>query len=226
MISGGSGACRSRGRREAMPNPVSRTCRSPQFTRMLAGFRSLWTRPRWWSLAQGRGDAEREAQEALQLHGRAEQPLERLAARILEHQHGPTALAHELQGPRRPGAVQLILQPVFVRQAIEDIRWRVFRGEEHRQHGVPAAIGIEARCSAENAVAILPQDLEALIHRRGTASAASSRGLRRYDRGGHFTRRGDRGSGINGHRGGDLHELPRPNRYHDRDRGTYAFVKL
>ena len=50
MNSGGAGACRSRGRREARPNPVSRTCPSAQFTRRWAGFRSLCTRPRAWSL--------------------------------------------------------------------------------------------------------------------------------------------------------------------------------
>ena len=110
-------------------------------------------------------------------------------------------------------------------EPIEDIRWRVFRGDERHQHSVPAAIGVEARRSAENGFAILRQDLEALIHQRGTVSGPSSPGLYRHDRGGHFNRRGVRGPGTNGHRGGDLHELPRPNRYHDRDRGTYTFVK-
>ena len=33
-----------------MPNPVSQTCPSALFTRIWAGLRSLWTRPRWWSL--------------------------------------------------------------------------------------------------------------------------------------------------------------------------------
>ena len=50
MTSGGSGACRSRGRREAMPNPVRRVRPSAQFTRILAGLTSLWTRPRWCAL--------------------------------------------------------------------------------------------------------------------------------------------------------------------------------
>jgi hypothetical protein len=38
---------------------------------------------------------------------------------ILEHQHGPTALAHEAQRPHGPSAIQLILQAVFVGEAIE-----------------------------------------------------------------------------------------------------------
>ena len=70
-------------------------------------------------LAQSRGNSDSQAQEASHLHGRAEQPVERLAARIIEHQHGPTGVAHELQRPHRPCAVELILQLVFVREAIE-----------------------------------------------------------------------------------------------------------
>ncbi len=43
-------------------------------------------------LAQGPGNADRETEEDADLHGRAEQPSERFAAGILEHQHGPTVL--------------------------------------------------------------------------------------------------------------------------------------
>ena len=41
------GRLRSRGRREAMPNPVSRTSPVAQITRILGGLMSLCTRPRW-----------------------------------------------------------------------------------------------------------------------------------------------------------------------------------
>jgi hypothetical protein len=41
-------------------------------------------------LAQSRGYGDGKAQEASHLHGCAGPPIERLAARILEHQHGPT----------------------------------------------------------------------------------------------------------------------------------------
>ena len=70
-------------------------------------------------LAQSRGNSDRQAQEASYLHGRAEQTVERLAARILEHQHGPTGVAHELQRPHRPCPVELVFQLVFVSEAIE-----------------------------------------------------------------------------------------------------------
>ena len=91
--------------------------------------------PRLMDLAQGDRDADGEAQEASHLHGRAEQPLERLAAGILEHQHGPAAFADELQRPHRPGPVQLVLQSVFVGEAIEGGGCRMLRGGQHGQHG-------------------------------------------------------------------------------------------
>jgi hypothetical protein len=40
---------------------------------------------------------------------------------------------------------------IFVREPIEGKGWRVFRGEEHRQDSVPAALGAKARSSTENA---------------------------------------------------------------------------
>ena len=75
--------------------------------------------PALMKLAQSRGNSDSQAQEASYLHGPTEQTVERLAARIIEHQHGPTGVAHEGQRPRRPCPVELIFQLVFVREAIE-----------------------------------------------------------------------------------------------------------
>ena len=46
MNSGGSGAWRSRGRREAIPKPMSQTSPVAELTRTLGGLMSLWIRPR------------------------------------------------------------------------------------------------------------------------------------------------------------------------------------
>src|SRR5216683_3025531 len=100
MVSGGSGAGRSRSSRDAMPNPVSLTSPVVPSTRMLAGLMSLWTRPRrctWVS-----------------------------ASAI----------------------------------AIESGRCRMLRGGQHGQHGGPITVDV-ALASAEDAFAVLPQDLEA-----------------------------------------------------------------
>ena len=57
---------------------------------MLAGLRSLWTRPRWCSLPTATA-MPMATQEAPHLQGGAEQPIERLAADVLEHQHRAAA---------------------------------------------------------------------------------------------------------------------------------------
>ena len=110
--------------------------------------------------AQGRGDADGEAQEASHLHRRAQDPVERIASRILEQQHGPAALAHELQRAHRPGTVQVVLQSVFVSETIQAARRRVFRGGKHRENGVPVAL---APSPAEDALAVFAQHLHATI---------------------------------------------------------------
>ncbi len=117
-------------------------------------------------LAQRRGDADREAQEAPEVHGRAEQPIERLAARVLEHQHGPAVFAHELQRPYRPGAIELVFQFVFMGEAVESGGRRALPRRQHNQHSPPFAVGARAPSSAEDPIANVPQDVEALIHRR------------------------------------------------------------
>jgi hypothetical protein len=70
-------------------------------------------------LAQGSDDADGELQEAFQLKGGAEQPLERLATRILKHQQRPTAFAHQLQRSHRPRSIEFVLQFEFVSEPIE-----------------------------------------------------------------------------------------------------------
>ena len=70
-------------------------------------------------LPQSRGNSDGQAQEASYLHWPTKQTVERLVAQIIEHQHGPTGVAHEGKRPRRPCPVELIFQLVFVREAIE-----------------------------------------------------------------------------------------------------------
>ncbi len=48
MISGGAGAWRSRGSRDAMPKPVSQTWPESS-TSTFSGLTSLWMRPRRWA---------------------------------------------------------------------------------------------------------------------------------------------------------------------------------
>ena len=114
-------------------------------------------------LAERSGDAHGQRQEAAHRHGSTEQPLERLAARILEDQHAVPVFALERQGSQRPRLVQHILQAVFVGQTIEVTRAGIFRGGHHDQHGAFLAIIRVTPGSAKSALPILPQDLEVAI---------------------------------------------------------------
>jgi hypothetical protein len=89
--------------------------------------------------------------------------VECLAARILEHQHGPGAVARKLQRLRRPIPVELVLQGVFVSQAIKARARRVLGCRHNDQHGAPVAVIADAPASAEYALAVLPQNLRATI---------------------------------------------------------------
>jgi hypothetical protein len=71
-------------------------------------------------------------------------------------------LAHELQRSCRPPIIEVVPQSVFVSKAIEGSTCGMLRGGQHGQHGSTIAVGV-AVSSAEDALAVLPQDLETAI---------------------------------------------------------------
>jgi hypothetical protein len=113
-------------------------------------------------LCEGRSDRDGEGQKALHFHGHLEQSVQRLAVAVLEHQHDPTAFTDELERSHRPRPVQLVLQAVFASKAIEGGRCRMLRGGQHDQDGGPMTADV-ALSPAEDAFAVLPQDLKATI---------------------------------------------------------------
>src|SRR6185369_2737833 len=101
----------------------------------------LMDEPALVELAQRHGDANREAKAASDLQGRLEQPVEGLAAGVLEHQHDPAPFADEFHRPHRPGAVELVLQLAFMGEAIEEAGRGMLRGRNYGKYaGPPAAI--------------------------------------------------------------------------------------
>ena len=147
-----------------MPNPVSRTAPLARSTRRLRRLDVLVDEPPLMQPRDRRDEAEREVHERPHRHRLTEQPLQQFAARVLQHQHGPTAFADELQRPHRPRSVELILQSVFVSKAIKNVRWRVLHNGHHGQHGKAVAIGTRAPPSAEHTMsAVFPQDLETVL---------------------------------------------------------------
>ncbi len=115
-------------------------------------------------LAKHRSDAASEPQKMPCFHGRAEQPRKWFAARILEHQHGLAVFTQELQRPHCPCAIKLVPQAKFVSKPIEAGRQWMF-GSEPRKQDVVAAVLARTPSSREDALAIVPQNLEPVIHR-------------------------------------------------------------
>src|SRR5882724_7890784 len=125
-------------------------------------------------LAESHSDVGRQSQEAARLQGRAKQPLERLAAGILEHQHGPAALTNQLEWTHRPRPVQLLLQSIFVSKTIEGGRCGMLRSRQHGQH--ESRVVAMAISSAEDALTVLPENLEAAIPVGGKTRRRVQRG--------------------------------------------------
>jgi hypothetical protein len=111
----------------------------------------------------GPGKTECHAQERPQRHWLAEQPFQELTTRVFQHQHGPAALLPKRQRPCRPGPVQRVLQGIFMDEAIEAGRCRMGRGGQHGEHGAATAIGVTAPSAAEDAIAVVPHDLEFVV---------------------------------------------------------------
>jgi hypothetical protein len=84
--------------------------------------------------------------------------LERLAAGILEHQHGAAAFANQPEWTHRPRPVQLLLQSIFVSKTIEGGRCGMLCSRQHGQYGA-VSVGV-ATDPAEDTFAIFQQGLE------------------------------------------------------------------
>ena len=119
MISGGAGAWCSRGSREAMPKPVNQTLPLAVSTRMLAGLRSLWISPRACSRPTAAASGTAMRRNSVTSIGRPSKPLERLATGVSQHQHEPALAPEELDRSRRPVAVEVGPQRVFMLEALQ-----------------------------------------------------------------------------------------------------------
>jgi hypothetical protein len=70
-------------------------------------------------LANRRREGNGDTQELPYFQRPAEQPLERLAAGVLEHQHEPSFAANKPDRPRRPVGVKISPQRVFMLEMLE-----------------------------------------------------------------------------------------------------------
>ena len=136
MNSGGSGDWRSRGRREAMPKPVSRTARC-RVDEDIGWLDVLMDEPASVELTECAGQGHCESEKLSDLHRLADEAIERLASCVVDNQHGLPAFAHELQWPQCPRAVQVLSKFVFVCEAIDALERRVLSAGKDGYESVP-----------------------------------------------------------------------------------------
>jgi len=67
--------------------------------------------------------------------------LQRLAAGILEHQHGPAALTDKFERPQRPRTVEFVPQSIFMCETTNNGGMRAFRDGPNRQYRPALPVG-------------------------------------------------------------------------------------
>jgi hypothetical protein len=111
--------------------------------------------------AHGPRDADRQAQERADLHRRADQPSERLAARVLEDEDGAAPVALEPERPNGPSRIELGRQRVLVLETRQGCGRNVLARRSHDEHtGNDAVCRAGRHGSVQDELAILVEQLE------------------------------------------------------------------
>ena len=134
MRSGGAGTCRSCGKRMAMPNPGQPHAAAALSTRMFAGFKSLWIRPRACACPTDSCQRDGETQKGIDGQGRADHAVERPATGIFQHQQHPPILIPHLQRRHGPFRGELGAQGLFMLQPLKDGSRRMLLNRRHHQN--------------------------------------------------------------------------------------------
>jgi hypothetical protein len=110
--------------------------------------------------AEDRGQRDPEPQELTDLHWLTDKRIEPLASRVFDNEHRPTSLAQEFQRPHRPLSVEMVPKFEFLVKPIETLGRGVPSGGSHGRECVTIVIGVVAAYSAEDTLAVHPQDFE------------------------------------------------------------------
>jgi hypothetical protein len=82
---------------------------------------------------------------------------------VLKQKHGLPTLTHKLQWPDGPRTVEVVLQSVFVCEAIDAARRRMLQRGKHGQEFVPGDISAYSPDLAIDAITVLPQHLGSAV---------------------------------------------------------------
>ena len=142
----------------------SKSCQTHASARVVhqnvGGFQVLVHKAALVGFAEGSGNAYGELKELRRLHRSAETRDERLAARILENQHRPPAIANEFHGPRGPCALEVVLQSEFMRETIDASGQRMVCGQAKFQRAARYPLVAGSRRPTKRELAVLPQHVE------------------------------------------------------------------
>jgi hypothetical protein len=129
----------------------------------MGGLEVLVDEATYMKLTERRGDADSQAQEVAHSHGRSKPLGEWLATGVVEQQDDLPPFPQQRQGPRRPGAVERVLKPIFVCETINAAGSEMLDRGAHGQRSDPLAILTFVPATADNTLPVLPQGLEATI---------------------------------------------------------------
>jgi hypothetical protein len=104
-----------------------------------------------------------EAEELSDLHRLADEVIERLTTRVINHEHSLSALAYQFQRPQCPSAVQVTLKIVFVGETINAVQSRMLNAGRVGNERVLFALGVIPPQFAEGTSGISPQDLYGIV---------------------------------------------------------------
>ena len=104
-----------------------------------------------------------EPEKSSDLHGLADKAIEGLTSGVLDNQHRPPALAHELHWPQRPVGSEVVLEFVFVGETIDALERRMLGAGKDGDERVPIARSTIAPESAKGTSGVLPQHLYRVV---------------------------------------------------------------
>jgi hypothetical protein len=101
-----------------------------------------------------------ESKESPDLHRLVDEAVEGLASCVFDDEHRPPVLAHQVQRQQRPRSVKVVLEFVFVCEAVDAIEgWMRCA----RYESVPGALNIIAPQFAKDAFGVFPQHFYRVI---------------------------------------------------------------
>src|SRR5215813_7216641 len=114
----------------------------------------------------GTRDADRETQESADLHRRADQPIERLAAGVLEDEDGAAPVALEPNRPNSPSRIELGRQRVLVPETRQGCGRDVLACRSHDEHTGSALVHrAGTRGSVQDELSILAERRKRVVYK-------------------------------------------------------------